>query len=90
MSTLNTFTQNEQSGSLARSYACMHVCSVTSVVSTLCSPMDFSPPGSSVHEDSSGKNTGVGCHALLQGIFLIEGLNLNPFCALHCRWLLYQ
>ena len=37
---------------------------------TLCSPMDCSPPGSSVHGDSPGKNTGVGCHALLQGIFL--------------------
>ena len=26
--------------------------------------------------DSPGKNTGVGCHALLQGIFLTQGLNL--------------
>ena len=25
--------------------------------------------------DSPGKKTGVGCHALLQGIFLIQGLN---------------
>ena len=25
--------------------------------------------------DSPGKNTGVGCHAFLQGIFLIQGLN---------------
>ena len=32
---------------------------------TLCDPMDCSPPGSSVHEDSPGKNTGVGYHALL-------------------------
>ena len=32
---------------------------------TLCNPMDCSPPGSSVHGDSPGKNTGVGCHALL-------------------------
>ena len=29
--------------------------------------MACSPPGSSVHEDSLGKNTRVGCHALLQG-----------------------
>ena len=29
--------------------------------------MDCSPPGSSVHGDSPGQNTGVGCHALLQG-----------------------
>ena len=32
---------------------------------TLCDPMDYSPPGFSVHGDSPGKNTGVGCHALL-------------------------
>jgi len=37
--------------------------------------MDCSPPGSSVHGDSPGKNTGVGCHALLQGIFPTQGLN---------------
>ena len=30
---------------------------------------------------SPGKNTGVGCHALLQGIFLTQGLNL--LCLLH-------
>ena len=34
--------------------------------------------------DSPGKNTGVGCHALLQGIFLIQKSNL-----LHCRQILY-
>ena len=33
---------------------------------TLCDPMDYHPPGSSVHGDSPGKNTGVGCRALLQ------------------------
>ena len=42
---------------------------------TLCDPMDSSPAGSSVHGDSPGKNTGVGCHALLQGIFPTQGLN---------------
>ena len=35
--------------------------------------------------DSPGKNTGMGCPALLQGIFLTQGL--NP-CLLHCRWIL--
>ena len=34
--------------------------------------MDCSPPGFSVHRDSPGKNTGVGCHVLLQGIFPIQ------------------
>ena len=32
----------------------------------LCNPKDSSLPGSSVHGDSLGKNTRVGCHALLQ------------------------
>ena len=44
--------------------------------------MDCSLPGSSVHGDSPGKNTAVGCHALLQGIFLTQGLNSG---LLHCR-----
>ena len=35
----------------------------------LCDPMDCSPSGSSVHGDSPGENTGVGCYALLLGIF---------------------
>ena len=36
--------------------------------------------------NSPGKNTGVGCHALLQGIFLTQGLNPDlP----HCGWILY-
>ena len=34
---------------------------------TLCDSMDYSLPDSSVHGDYPGKNTGVGCHALLQG-----------------------
>ena len=50
---------------------------------TLCNSMDHSPPG------SSGKNTGVSCHALLQEIFLTQGSNLRLLCLLHCRWILY-
>ena len=44
---------------------------------TLCNPMDCSQPGSAVYGDSSGKNTGKGCHALLQGIFQTQRLNQN-------------
>ena len=51
------------------------VCLVAQSCPTLCNTMDCSPPGSSVHGDSSGKNTGVGCHALLQGIFSTQGSN---------------
>ena len=39
--------------------------------------------------DFSGKDTGVGCHFLLQGIFLTQGWNLRLLCLLHCRWILY-
>ena len=37
--------------------------------------------------DSPGKNNGVGCHFLPQGIFPIQELNLG---LLHCRQILYQ
>ena len=35
------------------------------------------------------KNTGVGCHFLLQRIFPTQGSNLQVPCLLHCRWFLY-
>ena len=41
------------------------------------------PPGSSAHGDSPNKNTRVGCHVLLQGIFSTEESNPRPFCLLH-------
>ena len=46
---------------------------IRSVVSALCDSMDCSlcPWG------SPGKTAGVGCHALLQGIFPTQGLNLG-------------
>ena len=61
--------------------------SVAQSCTTLCDPMDYSPPGSSVHGDSPGKNTGVDCHALLQGVFPTQGLNLR---LLHYRQILYH
>ena len=45
--------------------------------------MDCSPPGFSVLGDSPGKNTGVGCHSIPQGIFLTQGLNPCLLCLLH-------
>ena len=50
------------------------LCLVTQLCPTLCDPMDCNPPGSSVHGDSPGRNTGVGCHALLQGILPTQGI----------------
>ena len=42
---------------------------------TLCNPMDYSHPVSSVHGDSPGRNTRVDCHAFLQGIFPTQELS---------------
>ena len=63
------------------------LCLVAQSCPALCNSMDRSLPGSSVHEDSSGKNTRVGCHALLQGTFPTQGLNPG---LLHCRQILYH
>ena len=63
------------------------LCLAAQLCSTLCDIMDRSTPGSFVHGDSPGKNTGVGCHALLQGIFPTQGS--NPVL-LNCRQILYQ
>ena len=53
---------------------------------TLCDPMDCSLLGFSVYGIFPGKNTGVGHHSLLQGIFLTQESNLGLF---HCRQILY-
>ena len=47
------------------------LCLVAQLFLTLCHPRDCSPSGS--FWDFPGKNTGVGCRALLQGIFPTQG-----------------
>ena len=63
------------------------LCLVTQLCLTLYDSTNCSPPGSSVHGSSLGKNTGVACHALLQGIFPTQGL--NPGLP-NCRQILYH
>ena len=60
--------------------ACVHAKLLQSCL-TLCDPMDCSSPGSSVHV-IPGKNTGVGCHFLFQGIFPTQGSNPHLLCLL--------
>ena len=62
------------------------MCLVSQSCLTLCNPMAYSLRGSSVEWDSPGKNTRVGCHVLLQGIFSTQGS--NPGLP-HCRQTLY-
>ena len=66
---------------------CLCLCLVIQSCPALCDPMDCSLPGSSVHGDSPDKNTGLGCHGLLQGILPTHGSNPG---LLHCRQILYQ
>ena len=63
------------------------VCLVAQSCLTLCDPMGCSSPGFSVHGDSPDKNTGVGCHGLLQRLFPIQ--ELNPGLP-HCKSILYH
>ena len=59
-----------------RHYIFMRACMLShSSCIQLCDSMDCRLPGSSVHGDSPSKNTGVSCHALLQGIFTTQRLN---------------
>ena len=54
---------------------------VAQLCPTLWDPMDCSRPGFLCRWDSPGKNTGVGCHFLLQGIVPtqgLKGLHLTP------------
>ena len=58
---------------------------VTQLCATLCDPMNSA--NLLCPWNSPGKNTGVGSHSLLQGIFPTQGLNLG---LLHCRQILYH
>jgi len=49
--------------------------------------MDYSPPGSSIHGLLQARILGMGCHFLLQGLFLIQGLNPG---LLHYKQILYH
>ena len=69
------------------SFSCTVLYWVTQSCPTVCSPMDCNLPDSSAHGDSPAETTGVGRHALFQGIFPIQGSDPG---LLHCRWSLYS
>ena len=76
-------TQNKLPSKTPKPQLCS---ALLSCVQLFVTPVDCSPPGSSVHGDFRGKNTGVCCHLLLQRIFPTEGL--NPGLP-HCSWILH-
>ena len=66
----------------------MRACLVTQTLSRVwrCNPMDCSPPDSCLR-DFPGEDTGLGCHFLLQLIFLTHRSILGHQ---HFRWILYH
>ena len=64
------------------SSSCTALLLLSSVVSDSFQPYGLQPARLLCPWDSPGKNTGVGCHFLLQGIFLTQGSNPH---LLHCR-----
>ena len=70
-------------------YLC-HVCAqLLQSYLTLCDPRTVARQAP-LSWDTSGKNTGVGYHALLQRIFPTQWLNPCPRQFLLCRWVLYH
>ena len=61
----------------------VRACEVTSVVSNCLQPYGLYTPRPLCPQDSPGENTGVGCQALLQGIFLTQGSNQLLVYLLH-------
>ena len=74
---------------LAHCRMCVCMCSVASVVSS-CATHGLETRRLLCPWDSPGKNTGVGCHVLLQGTFQIQGLNQHLLHLLHCKQILYH
>ena len=84
---LNTQRSKWEADRLATWWGCrsgVSVCGPAHSCPTLCDPIDCSLSGSSVHGIFPGKITGVGCHFLLQGIFLTQ--RSNPSLMHLLRW----
>ena len=65
----------------------MRARTVVSVKSDSLQPYGLQPSSLLRPWDSAGKNTGVGCHALLQGLFPTQGSNLH--CQALYHWGLF-
>ena len=86
-----TYNNHSSGGGVGTAFwNCTRVCSVASAVSDSLWPHGLWPSRLLCPWDSAGKNTGVGCHSLLQGIFPIQGLKLGLLCLLHCKQIFYH
>ena len=64
-----------------------HLCERTH--GRLCATHGLQPARLLCPWDSPDRNTGVGCHFLLQGIFPTQGCNPRLPCLMHYGWVLY-
>lgn len=64
----------------------LYVCVCGYSCQTLCDPWTIVRQAPRIHRDSAGKNTGMHCHALFQGIFSTQRSNPG---LLHCKQILY-
>ena len=75
---------------LSRIFRVLRACSFSQSCLNLCNLMDCSLPGSSVYGIFPGRNTGVGHHFILQGIFWTQGSNPHLLHLLHWQRFLYH
>ena len=64
---------------------CMHVCCHFSCAQLHANQQTLQPTRLLCPWNTAGKNTGVGCHALFQGIFLTQQLNSSLLGLMHWR-----
>ena len=76
-------TAGGQGGRRHACAACLPRAKSLQACPVLCNPMECSPTRFFCPWDSLGRNTGVGCHALLQGIFRAQGSNPHLVHLLH-------
>ena len=84
----NEYTRVHTHASLSQNVS-VHACFAASVVSDSSPPHGLEPARLLCPWDTPDKNTGVGCHAVLQGIFLTQESDLHLLRLLHYRQIVY-
>ena len=79
-STGETSAEDSEIGPRNLGFQCMHARYIASIVTDSCDPMDCGLPGSSVCGILQARILEWVAHALLQGIFPTQGLNLCLLC----------
>ena len=72
------------------SFVFVHACIVCVLSHVWLGPHGLQPSRLLSQWNFPGKNTGAGCHFLLQGVFLTQGSNPHRLCLLHWKQILYH